>query len=194
MKSSRPIGGCGRVLDWTMLRGIVLVGLGLSLLALGIHKSRAPETPARTATRFLEALKAGDRAQVLEMLQPAQREIALRRLAQDGGSWSPTPSLSFRIVRVEPDGDNARVHVRLADKALKLQPVISLCRNSSGVWEVAEISGLALDPLSARAESRNRQRARAIADSKLADELTTALRGVTGVTVLRESPADRVRR
>jgi hypothetical protein len=175
----------------------VLVVVGLLLVARGYQRWSTAQGPSAAVADFLGALRAGDRDRAFDLLDPARRGLARKRLEEDIAPWTPAPQLKFEIEEMQVDGDRATARVLLTESGFKLRPVIALQRSEFGLWEIGEITHLDTDPRWNRIQAERAAaecQARQIADDELAEQLAQALEQAPGVIVSREIPEAPARR
>lgn len=164
--------------------GAMVLG-GISLVVVGIQRYLDTQAASQVATRFMNALAAGDRETALSLVH--HNRLAEFQASQDARvspNRLPEVNFDFRIHHVDISGRRAEVQLVVEKGGFALQPVVHLLRSDTSLWRVDRIDRLEVDPrwndlLEVR-EAAARQ-----AGQQLAEELKKALEESEGVEVDR---------
>ncbi len=146
----------------------LLAVLGLGLVAVGLRQQWQKHSVKKTAERFMVAVLKGDRAELLQCVDP--NSAAVKRIQSNPSLWTPSPGFAFRTLKVHIEGDQATVHMRLKQLGFYAEPVIKLKRTADG-WKVTSVEHYRFHRVS---RGRN-EFSQTNADLELATTLKTAL-------------------
>lgn len=166
------------------LRGLQFVSLALILIGIGVivHglKVRAFEShPAIIAThRYFDAIKTGSQPKLLAELSP---DAQINWILAHPQPLEPTPSFQLRIKQTKLKESSAIVTVELQEDRYKIQPSLSIRKQSDGSWKIHEV--LNIEPGVELA--REIERARIAERKSIESQLKTQIVESPGVEVRR---------